>query len=200
MYKLISKIPFIKTRSSKERGDTIIEVLLAMTVIGLVLASSYGIANRSIRIGREAQERTEALKQVETQVERLRVASQFLDQGLATFPEEAAFCLAEDSSVVSFGNGAITEAVLDDLSTGYPNQCRTGTGGRYAVSIKRSEGYVYTIWARWETIGGGVQQVLELNYRIYPAGNTAAQLTVPDLTRFDLRHGGSVDSKESYNG
>lgn len=52
-----------------QRGDTIIEVLLSMSIIGMVLGSAFGIANRSVRLGEDAQERTEALKIAESQLE-----------------------------------------------------------------------------------------------------------------------------------
>ena len=55
-----------------QRGDTIVEVLLAMSVIGLVLGAAFSIANRSVSIGQDAQERTEALKIAETQLEIFR--------------------------------------------------------------------------------------------------------------------------------
>jgi type II secretory pathway pseudopilin PulG len=56
----------------KQRGDTIIEVLLALTVVGLSLGIAYGITNRSLAIGRNAQERTEAVKLAESQIETLK--------------------------------------------------------------------------------------------------------------------------------
>ena len=58
--------------SIKQRGDTIVEVMLALTVIGMALGVSYGIANRSLATGQLAQERTEALKLAESQLEILK--------------------------------------------------------------------------------------------------------------------------------
>jgi prepilin-type N-terminal cleavage/methylation domain-containing protein len=49
-----------------QAGDTIIEVMLAMSIIGIVLGAAFGIANRSVSVGQDAQERTEALKLAET--------------------------------------------------------------------------------------------------------------------------------------
>src|SRR6056297_3410972 len=86
----------------QQRGDTIIEVLLAMSVIGLVLGSSYGIANRSLSIGREAQERTEALNLVETQLERLRTASSIEGNQLVTI--DNGFCIDDSIEVIQFAD------------------------------------------------------------------------------------------------
>ncbi len=177
----------LRQRTKKLRGDTIIEVLLAMTVIGLVLGSSYAIANRSLRIGREAQERTEALKIVETQLERLRTLSGVQDNGLVDITND--FCIDQSNALVDFGVrndfDSFTETVTDE--TVYPDiggdrPCNQGTEERYGVTLTRSdtpETYTFTIRTRWESIGGGPLQELTSQYRIYPAGNTAFQALLP---------------------
>jgi len=55
----------------KQNGDTLIEVMIALAIIGSVIAISYATASRALRTGRAAQERTEAVKFVESQVESL---------------------------------------------------------------------------------------------------------------------------------
>lgn len=55
-----------------QSGDTIIEVLLAMVVVGLSLGTAYGIANGALATGRNAQERSEAVKIAESQIELLK--------------------------------------------------------------------------------------------------------------------------------
>lgn len=55
-----------------QHGDSIIEVLLAIAVIGMVLGASYATATRALRASRYAQEQTEALKLAESTVEKLK--------------------------------------------------------------------------------------------------------------------------------
>lgn len=55
-----------------KRGDTIVEVLIALAVLGSVLVGGYSIATRSINSVRASQERGEALKVAEGQIEQLR--------------------------------------------------------------------------------------------------------------------------------
>lgn len=86
------------------RGDTIVEVLICMAIVGSALSASYGITNRSLARTRGAQERTESLKYAEQQVERLKEALKnptyqygkhfrFTGaQSLAGFPNIYAFC------------------------------------------------------------------------------------------------------------
>lgn len=182
----------------KQRGDTIIEVLLALSVIGLVLGSSYAISNRSLQIGREAQERTEALKQVETQLERLRAVSATVDttgtNPLISFPAAtSAFCIDDSVVLIEFNRpdfGSFTDSVLDEVN--YPQDisgnrpCNTGTDGRYGIVITKSDDtnpYLYTIRARWESIGGGPLKELKTQYRIYPVGNDVYK-SIPTPTTF----------------
>lgn len=56
------------------RGDTIVEVLIAIAVVSLVLAGSYASTRRSANATRTAQEQGEALKFAESQVEQIKAA------------------------------------------------------------------------------------------------------------------------------
>lgn len=63
-----------------QRGDTIIEVLIALSVLALILVAGYSISTRSINGVRVSQERSEALRVAESQLEQLRG----LSSGVAT--------------------------------------------------------------------------------------------------------------------
>lgn len=55
-----------------QRGDTIVEVLLAMTVLALVVGTAYSISSRALTQSQRAQERMQAVKYAEGQIERLK--------------------------------------------------------------------------------------------------------------------------------
>lgn len=57
------------------RGDTLIEVLIAISIISLVLASSYGLTTLASRIGIAARERTQAVNFAQAQAEISRTIS-----------------------------------------------------------------------------------------------------------------------------
>lgn len=59
-------------RIKDHRGDTIVEILIALTVIGVLLSGGYAIATRSLKGIRIAQERSEATKVAERQAELLK--------------------------------------------------------------------------------------------------------------------------------
>jgi len=62
----------IRLRRNHQRGDTIVEVLVATVVLTIVLAGAYTVANRSTRINQTSIERTEVANQLTEQAELLR--------------------------------------------------------------------------------------------------------------------------------
>ena len=52
----------LKNRALHQKGDTIVEVLIAVVVVSVVLVGAYTISNASLRQIRMAQERGEAQK------------------------------------------------------------------------------------------------------------------------------------------
>jgi type II secretory pathway pseudopilin PulG len=54
------------------RGDTIIEVLMSIAIVGAVIAGAYALASRSLAEGISASEHSTAIKMAETQVETLK--------------------------------------------------------------------------------------------------------------------------------
>ncbi|MCA9323505.1 prepilin-type N-terminal cleavage/methylation domain-containing protein, partial [Candidatus Saccharibacteria bacterium] len=110
---------------NSQRGDTIVEVLLAMAVIGMVLGAAFGIANRSVAIGRSAQERTEALKIAESQVELLKTlypSSSTMQGRLSSEP----FCI--DVS---------TSSDADATDAACTNTNGFGVSGLYSIAITK---------------------------------------------------------------
>ena len=148
----ISNFPF--RASVKQKGDTIIEVLIAMAVIGLVLGGAFGLSNRATQTGRAAQERTEALKLAENQLE---LTKAFLSDP-ATYNVDGfvgPFCIDETLSTGA-GNAAIAS----------PNAlCEKGL---YTVSIEETSANTYEVKVTWERINttSGEDGELSLYYRV----------------------------------
>jgi prepilin-type N-terminal cleavage/methylation domain-containing protein len=65
----VSKITNLRL---SQRGDTLIEVLMAIAILSSVLAGSYSITRRSLRISQASQDRIYGLKLLEGQVEMMR--------------------------------------------------------------------------------------------------------------------------------
>lgn len=137
-----------------DRGDTIVEVLLAIAVVSAVLGGAYVSANRSFNNTRQSQERGEASKLVEGQLERLKQATQSNPTLYFNLPETTPypFCLDNDLARQSDASAA----------------CRVGPDGRYQLKIERA-GNSFTASAHWIRFGGGAaQEEVKIVYRLYP--------------------------------
>lgn len=115
-----------------QRGDTIIEVMIAIAVVGMVLGASYRIANRALQTGRFAQEQTEALKIAESQVEKLKYKASQFKQGDAiagtifdTVPAETRFCVADDAAISKITTGNAQYGALCQGKSGLYDQLIT---------------------------------------------------------------------------
>ncbi len=153
------------TRLRPAEGDTIVEVLIAIAVVSFVLVGAFVISNSSLRSVRDAQERGEALKLAQAQVENLK---QTIDQE----PDEIfgvgvsrLFCYRGSNVRVPFT--AITTLnpnFQNDNFGDYPTGCREGL---YYTSIEHNPNGFFTIRARWDRLGGRRNEV-QLLYRIQP--------------------------------
>lgn len=125
-------------RIMNQRGETIVEVLIAIAVIGSVLGSAYAIVSRNTKSYQQASEHTEALKIAESQLEYLRKSPQ----------NGSSFC---------FNNSGTVQ--------GAP--CPFGPDGRYEVTVTRdSTTNTFTSAVEWDGINGGTDRV-SLSYRAY---------------------------------
>ncbi len=144
----------LKLQRLGSKGDTIVEVLLAIAVVSAVLSGAYVATNRSLNGVRQSQERGEALKFIEGQLERLKeAAKKDVDPAGQVFTTSTnPFCL--DDSLVT--PQAPTSPACNQ--------------GIYHLEIRRtlsSGAYTFAATATWERITGGQDQ-LTIRYRAYP--------------------------------
>ncbi len=136
-----------RARQTTQRGDTIVEVLITVSVIGIALAGAFGLANNAANMGRTAQERGEALKIAESQVEILKTASP---------APTGTFCMKPDGTSVA---------------TGAAECRRNGQGtvdvdGLYLIENSLDGNGVYTLQVSWESINSASTNNTTLYYRL----------------------------------
>ncbi len=161
-------------RRLKQRGDTIVEVLIAIVVVSSVLIGAFVSAQRSTNITRQSEERAEALKVAESQVEQLRKAA-LSNQGSLFDPLASnQFCVDITGSRFALGAAFPASVSADNFSV-YPANCQISYGGiTYYVAVIRSgvtgapsDIPVFVVHTRWDRAGGGGNEELTLAYRIY---------------------------------
>ena len=147
-------------------GDTIVEVLFAVVVVGLAIALGYGIASRSLRASRQSQERIEALKIVEGQIEQLKNAANS-GGGASFFDSSAVYCIKDGRKIKSTDYSPLTQSLDEDglALAGYDPQC---VNGLYYTGIHFDDtSDTFTIWARWDSIGNTKKEEIKMAYRMY---------------------------------
>lgn len=152
------------SRSGSQRGDTIVEVLFALGILGAVLGSSYVVVSRNVIANRASQERLQAVKIAESQFEKLKIKVASDD----TMYDRTGFCLTGTNTVA--------------LSTAL--DCKMDAAGdattdplQYRVIISRQAylpyggnpqaGTRFKINVMWANVRGGGDNKLDYFYEAY---------------------------------
>lgn len=147
---------FIKKILQNKKGDTIVEVLIGIAVLGLVLSISYALSNRDTQYIEQSQERGEAQKISEQQLELLRNY------------------LTPDTDWVASGYLCFDDsdppqptATATDCQKGTQDTIGGITQGRYRVRINYdSATKTYTVNTTWSSLTSAPQQSLALSYKL----------------------------------
>jgi prepilin-type N-terminal cleavage/methylation domain-containing protein len=164
-------------RQLGSRGDTIIEVLIVLAVLGLALTMSYATANRGLQQSRNADEHSQALGTLTSQVELVRKA---VSDETNVFITGQPFCMKPDGTpVTGFSSGAgVADPKTDNLA-GYPAACHSGNFYNESITYDNATG-TFTFRVHWDGQGNlGSQQEL-MTYRIHaltPTGSSGVPLS-----------------------
>lgn len=149
----------MQLRKLSSRGDTIVEVLIAVAVIGAVLGGAYTVVNRNIKNNQQSQEQTKAVKLAEAQLEQLR-------RYVSVNPSVPTgnFCLATSGSLTT--TAAITQP--SQPST-YPTECKIPESLLPGDAVQRVEASVnnqFRVLVEWDGPNGTRSQV-SMAYKVY---------------------------------
>jgi prepilin-type N-terminal cleavage/methylation domain-containing protein len=149
-----------------ERGDTLVEVSIALAILAMVLVSAYNLANLSFRQGQAAKERTQAADFIQEQAEALRNYrdshpwAQFLSDTAPGAP--ATFHMSQSGSTWTVASGGVTPPI-------------NGQPSLYTLTISRTtvvanEKYQFDISADWPSnLGGPPNHTQITTYLINPS-------------------------------
>ena len=151
------RLPSLKPMKLMQRGDTLVEVLIAIAVISSVLAGAYVVTNKSLTSSRDAQERGNALKLSEGQLERIKTVVVTNPEAIFGLTAVNPFCLNSTNTPVATSNAACKVDALGAATTGQP---------QYRMSIERT-GNVFTLTTVWDNVRGTTTSKVELSYKAY---------------------------------
>ena len=156
---------------NNQRGDTIVEVLIAIAIVSVVLGGAYSISNKSSMQVRNAQEHAEAEKIAMGAVEELpSTVGRFSGTLGVSVPNPVPlFCRDGENAALDVSGSPVTS-----ISALNAPGMTWGTAldscysqNRYHTFIERSatDPRTFTVHVRWDGVTGG-QQNVELSYRI----------------------------------
>lgn len=151
-------------RIVRQRGDTLVEVLVAITIVATIIGGAYVVSNHSLQSNRSSQERSNALKVGEAQLEQLKsLIAQDPDKVFdAAVPTR--FCLASDAAGTQVYDFTVpsqkVHCVVDASGAPTTNQ------PAYTIQITRS-GNDFKLDETWTDVSGRFGDSLQLNYRAY---------------------------------
>lgn len=162
-----------RSRRRPQRGDTIIEVLICVGVIGAVLAGAFVVTNRSQLAVRDAQEHAEASKLLEGQLELLRSNAKF-QKGTVFHPTTTGdFCMDLEAKPVANGGGNAGACKVDNGGQPWSEDTNSIP---YFILIKNRDnasgtdnaGQLFQIQVKWDSVTGKGEAQETMYYRLYP--------------------------------
>lgn len=168
-------------------GDTIIEVLIVLAILSFAFAMSLATANRGLGQSRNAEEHSEALGTLVSQVEQLRTAVGAQVSSLPTNPSKS-FCMQGATTPVIFSGAVPSSADQETNYNEYPAACKFSAAGgafNYNESItyepngssSQDNLAYYDVRIRWDGAGTLGKQQVEFTYKIHPLSAAASSGT-----------------------
>lgn len=140
-----------------QRGDTIVEVLIAMAITSLVLGMAYSTSSRALQVGRQAQERTEALKLAEGQIEQLKYMANDASNGVFD-TTNAQFCILNNQKY----------PIVNYNQFPYRTECYRSSLYNVGIQYSATNDDTFTVRTIWDRLGGGGQDEVVIKYRMHP--------------------------------
>lgn len=152
----------LKMRRLKDRGDTIVEVMLVLSILGFALSISYATANQSLLNTRQAQENTEATQLAQSQIEALRT----MKSADGILVNNQPYCIYNAATA-----GPPDYKVALYSGTTPASQCSPASNSNlYTISIVyKNSSNNFTVTITWGDVSGQGIDTVTQEYRFYPS-------------------------------
>jgi Tfp pilus assembly protein PilV len=166
---------FLPQQQRRQAGDTIVEVIVVLAVLGLAVGISYATAHRSLLATRQAAENSQATALVQSQLETLKAYSAITgDPAHDIYQTASSYCIDAAGAVVA--NPAIPATMPTSLTSDhskYAAACTVNTPYHIAIGYQKvdsSGNLIDTFTGRitWDDVQGSGQDTVTLVYRLHP--------------------------------
>lgn len=145
-----------KPRPLKQQGETIVEVLIAVAVIGMTLGGAFVTTNRNIQASRNTEERSAALKIAESQIEQLKTLATNNPTKIFVDALPGEFCL-NAGEVFASTNSRCKVDLKGNAVTATP---------QYEIRASKS-GNNFAVRVNWDQVGRTNQGNVRMVYRLH---------------------------------
>ncbi len=152
-------------------GDTIIEVMVVLAILGSGIAISYSSVSRSLSLSQDAKERMEATQLLQTQIEYVREAvlnpNSRIGTAMATSTHQSGnvFCFTNSASIYNFNSTDISN--MNKSEPIYPKSCTQSLFSYYIVYTENNSAHIFDAESRWPSILGQGQNKSSIVYEVY---------------------------------
>lgn len=143
---------------SNQRGDTIVEVLVAIAVVALVLGGALATTRDAQLNTQRNQERAFASRLLETELESIQHLSYDAENPIYTVPIGTPFCIIEEMDFDVNISAICTTSPID-------------SGASYDISATRMANNTFHVLVEWDRLGGenvGNRDSVEAYYKVHP--------------------------------
>lgn len=168
----------VKHLRLKETGDTIVEVMVVLAVLGLAVSIAYATATKSLTEARQAQENSYASELVQEQIEALRDLGQ-----IATPPATQNIYITSKFCIV-YNPAPTNSYTVTTFSSSPPSFCTMPfaptssaisvyyCGGTYPSSgnalCSGLSNDTFVVQANWPDVGSQGTDYITQEYRVHP--------------------------------
>lgn len=162
------------------RGDTIIEVMIVLAVLGLAFAVGMATAYRGLNQSRTAEEHSQALGVLSSQLELVRSA---IAKGADVTGNPRVFCMTGPTQPADFPAAYTAfSSSNQDSSNSYANYPPSCVKDFYHISLKNSGTDYLTAQVRWDGVGDLGPQQERFVYRIHALSNTDSVISLTTVS------------------
>lgn len=165
-----------KTKAS--RGDTIIEVIIGIAVLGTVMAAAYISVTHSLQVGTDSGNRGQAGGFMQQQIETIKYAEQNDPAAISSYTDPAnygkPFCIGPPPGTARFdpGSSGSCSICLDNSQTivGFADpvtgKCLLGELSSYTMNIVYNSKKIFTVTANWPAPNGSGKDEAVAYYKL----------------------------------
>lgn len=150
-----------------QNGDTLVEVLICILIVSMILTGAYVTTNKSTVRVIDSQERAEALKVAQSQLEQIRQHSKKPAPNVLDQPASSTFCMV-DATVISATDARCKQDRNGNATTQEPAFAIVTSRQDCPGATLPADCSLFTIKIDWTSIATKTPAYAQMTYRLYP--------------------------------